>query len=81
MIEELDQIVLAEDLPELGLLQGDLGTVVLVHRGGEGFTVEFMTLEGQTIDVVTLRASQVRPIGGADVPRVRTRSAVPAAGD
>jgi len=31
MIKELDQVVLKTDLPEHGLQQGDIGTVVLVH--------------------------------------------------
>lgn len=37
MIAELDRVVLTADLPEHSLRAGDLGTVVLVHRGGEGY--------------------------------------------
>ena len=67
MVKKLDSVVLAADLPEHGLTKGDLGTVVLVHESGQGFTVEFMTLAGRTVAVVTLLAHQVRPvwIGGA----------------
>src|SRR5438552_10955983 len=46
MIKELDSVVLTTDLPEHGLARGDIGTVVLVHEGGKGCTVEFMTLAG-----------------------------------
>ena len=60
MIKELDSVVLTTDLPEHGLSAGDLGTVVLVHEGGKGCTVEFMTLAGKTIAVVTLLANQIR---------------------
>jgi len=36
MIEELDDVILTCDLPEHKLARGDIGTVVLVHREGEG---------------------------------------------
>ena len=62
MIRELESIVLSEDIPEHGLKRGDIGTVVLVHRGGEGYEVEFVTLAGETVAVISLPASQVRPI-------------------
>jgi hypothetical protein len=72
MIQELDSIVLTTDLSEHGLKQGDIGTVVLVHRGGEGYEVEFMALDGETIAVVTLSASQVRPIDPREIAHART---------
>jgi len=62
MIKELDSVVLMSDLPEHGLTKGDIGTVVLLHEGGRGCTVEFMTLAGKTIAVVTLLANQIRQI-------------------
>ena len=62
MINELDEVMLACDLPEHGLNAGDLGTVVLVHRGAAGYEVEFTSLDGETIAVVTLMANQVRPV-------------------
>ncbi|MBL8163692.1 MAG: DUF4926 domain-containing protein [Anaerolineae bacterium] len=71
MIEELDDIVLTEALPEYGLEAGDIGTVVLVHRGGEAYEVEFMTLAGKTVAVVTLRASQVRSASSNEIAHVR----------
>ena len=39
MIQELDRIVLATDLPEYNLKNGDIGTVVLVHQEGVGYEV------------------------------------------
>ena len=71
MIHELDSVVLATDLPEHGLERGDIGTVVLVHGGGEGFEVEFVTLDGQTVAVATLLASQVRPITQKEIAHAR----------
>jgi hypothetical protein len=71
MIKELDSVVLTTDLPEHGLAKDDIGTVVLVHEAGKGCTVEFMTLAGHTIAVVTLLASQVRPIAKDEIAHAR----------
>ena len=70
-IKELDSVVLTTDLPKHGLSAGDIGTAVLVHEGGKGCTVEFMTLAGKTIAVVTLLANQIRPIGKNEIAHVR----------
>lgn len=71
MIQELDRIVLTIDLPAHGLKQGDIGTVVLIHRDNVGYEVEFMTLDGETVAVVSLAASQVRPINRKEIAHVR----------
>ena len=71
MIRELDSVVLTADLPEHGLREDDIGTVVLVHRGGEGFEVEFVALDGETVAVVSVFASQIRPIGQREIAHAR----------
>ena len=38
MMQELDRVVLLEALPGHGLEAGDIGTVVMVHQGGQGYT-------------------------------------------
>lgn len=70
MLKELETIVLTDDLPEHGLVRGDLGTIVLVHASG-GYEVEFMTLDGETIAVVSLRSHQVRPVGRREIAQAR----------
>lgn len=70
MIKELDNVVLTTDLPDHRLCTGDIGTVVLVH-GDRGYEVEFMTLDGVTLAVVTLEATRVRPIGKGEIAHVR----------
>lgn len=70
-IKELDPVVLTEDLPAEGLRSGDVGWVMLVHRGGAGFEVEFVTLGGETVSVVTLDAGSVRPVGPKEIAHVR----------
>jgi hypothetical protein len=70
MIRELDNVVLTADLPEHRLRKGDVGTVVLVH-GDRGYEVEFVTLDGETLAVVSLEASRVRPIGSGEIAHAR----------
>jgi hypothetical protein len=70
-IREHDCIVLTADLPGEALEAGDVGTVVHVHRGGDGYEVEFMTLTGETVAVATVLPTQLRPVGKRDVTHVR----------
>ena len=70
MIKELDSVVLAVDVPEHNLDAGDIGTIVLLH-GTKGYEVEFVTLNGDTIAVVSLSIDQVRPVGRGEIAHVR----------
>lgn len=75
MIKEFEQVVLIEDLPKYALKAGDLGTVVMIHGNYAGFELEIFGADGHTLDVVTVEASQVRPVDHRDVLHVRQRSA------
>ncbi len=75
MICEHSSVVLTEAIPSAGLEAGDLGVVVHVHRNGEAYEVEFLTLDGNTIAVETLTARQVRAASNSDIPHVRARLA------
>jgi hypothetical protein len=59
MFKELDSVVLTTDLPEHGLAKDDIGTV------------EFMTLAGKTIAVITLLANQIRQIVKDEIAHAR----------
>jgi Domain of unknown function (DUF4926) len=76
MIKELDLVALTTDLPTHGLVAGDIGTVVMVHHNGEGYEVEFMTSDGETIAVLSLAANQVRPLAGHEVLHARKLATV-----
>ncbi|MCK5007470.1 MAG: DUF4926 domain-containing protein [Spirochaetales bacterium] len=69
----LDTVVLATDLPEHGLRQGDLGAVVQVYEP-DGVEVEFVTASGRTEALVTLKVSNVRPVVDNDLVAVRPYS-------
>lgn len=70
MIHELDNVVLTVDLPQHRLCRGDVGTVVLLH-GDRGYEVEFVALNGETLAVVSVEGSQVRPIGAGEIAHAR----------
>ena len=76
MIKEHDCVVLTADLPEGKLEAGDVGTVVHIHKNGAAYEVEFMTLDGHTVAVVTVASSQLRPVSSRDVSHVRELQAI-----
>ena len=71
MIKELDTVALNRDLSEYGLAKGDLGTVVHVYTDGKAFEVEFTTLTGDTLGVVTLETGDIRPIHEREIAHAR----------
>jgi len=71
MIHELDELILECDLPEHGLAHGDVGMVVLVHQDGGGYEIEFTALDGETVAVVTLAATQVRTAASGEIAHAR----------
>jgi hypothetical protein len=72
MIRELNTVVLSRDLKEYGLTHGDVGAVVHCYADNKAFEVEFVTGNGETIVVVTLSESDIRPMQGNEILRVRT---------
>jgi len=71
VIKELDPVVLTEDLTEHGLQAGDVGRVVMVHKAGAGYEVEFVTLTGETVSVVTVPAAGVREAQSKEIAHAR----------
>jgi hypothetical protein len=70
MYKEHDVVVLRRELPEHGLLRGDVGAIVGMYEAG-GYEVEFAAAEGDTVAVVTLAADDLRPIGRREMFTVR----------
>ena len=75
MIRELEMIVLKHDIPEYGLRGGDIGVVVHSYspHGSEkaGYEVEFVTAEGKTIALLTLRTPDIRAMNSSEILHVR----------
>jgi hypothetical protein len=75
MIQELDTVVLTHGIDAHGLKRGDIGTVVHVYERGAAFEVEFVTAEGRTVAVLTLRPDEVRPMAEGEILHVRELAA------
>ncbi len=71
MNKEHERVVLTAAVPKTGLEAGDVGTVVHVYADKRACEVEFLTLTGCTAAVVTLEASQVRPVGRREITHAR----------
>ncbi len=72
--ELYSEVVVQRDVPEEGLLAGDVGVVVERHDvpGLEpGYSVEFFDMLGNTFAVATLPASLLRAPAHTDRPAVR----------
>jgi hypothetical protein len=76
-IELFSEVALARDLPEHGLRQGDVATVVeqlpaTKASGGEaGYILEVFNAVGETIALVTVPVSAVEPLTATEVLSVR----------
>lgn len=75
MIQLHERVVLTHDIPNQELKAGDVGTVVHLYSDGNAYEIEFFALDGRTLDVVTVEADQVRPVGRRDMLHVRELSA------
>ncbi len=71
-IKEHDRIVLTTDVPAEKLAAGDVGTVVHIHGDGKAYEVEFVSLDGETIAIVTLEPDRVRPIERREITHARS---------
>jgi hypothetical protein len=58
MMKLLDIVALLEDLPQLGLCRGQVGTIVEVYEPGV-FEVEFSDTTGKSYALETLNESQL----------------------
>ena len=71
MFKELDSAVLMRDLPEHGLIKGDVGAVVMVYGGGAAFEVEFVDSDGGTVALVELKPGDLSPLPAKYIRHVR----------
>jgi len=73
--EEFSRVALKEDIPDRSLRCGDVATIVDTHPGEPGqetgYTLEVFNALGETIDVVTVRESQIEPLERDEILHVR----------
>lgn len=70
----LDTVVLARDIPEHGLRRGDVGAVVDIY-GPDAVEVEFVTGAGRTQALLTLAATDIRPVADTEILAARALTA------
>jgi hypothetical protein len=69
-----EDVILLVDLPDEGVLAGDIGVVVERHdvAGLEpGYSVEFFNLSGDTVAVITIPGAKLRRPTANDRPTIR----------
>ncbi len=69
-----EEVVLLENVPEKGLLKGDVATVVEHHAvpdGEDGYSLEVFNVLGDTIAVIALRESAIASLTENEVFSVR----------
>ena len=76
MIQQFDRVMLEVDLSTYGLKIGDVGTVVEIYGEHDGYEVEFISIEGEQIAVVTLQPGQVSEIASDAISIVSVRQRV-----
>ncbi|MCI0435516.1 MAG: DUF4926 domain-containing protein [Gemmatimonadetes bacterium] len=59
--------MLIRDVPEHGLVTGDVGAVVHRYTDGAQVEAEFVTAEGRTVTVPRLGLSDLRPMAGDEI--------------
>jgi hypothetical protein len=71
MIAEHTMVVLNRDIPEHGLVTGDVGAVVHVYSQGTAYEVEFVDGVGKTVALLTLEATVLRTIQSGELLHTR----------
>jgi hypothetical protein len=77
--EMFSRVALKANLPKHRLRRGDLATIVDYHQGRPGqqpgYSLEVFNAVGDTVDVITLRESQIEPLTAESVLHARPLSA------
>ena len=73
MLNELEPVVLTHGLRDVGLTAGDIGAVV--HRYDEHrYEVDFVVGSGDTVALLTLTDSDVRPVAPSEILHARAHA-------
>ena len=70
-MKELERVALTEDLPEHRLKIGDIGMILHIYADHKGYEVEFITLSGELIALVSVYPSQIRQLEQDEIASAR----------
>jgi len=71
MFNELETVVINKDIPEYGLISGDIGAIVHIYENSSVVEVEFISGAGSSVGVITLPKEDLRPIANDEILHVR----------
>jgi hypothetical protein len=75
LLPEHEVVVLTRDLPDDGLLAGDVAVVLLVHPAKDGappgYSIEATTVTGETVAIVDVAADAVQRAARHDIRHAR----------
>jgi Domain of unknown function (DUF4926) len=70
ILQEYTRAIVVHDLPELGLAIGDVGTIVHIHTDVQnkpvGYMLETFSVDGESLDTVSVGIDDVRSASSAD---------------
>lgn len=69
------QVALTRDVPDNGLRQGDVATIVDYHpvrQGEDGYSLEVFNALGETIAVLTVPESALQPLSADEILHIRS---------
>ena len=70
-MQELERIALTEAIPEHNLEVGDIGMIVHVYGERKGYEVEFVTLSGELVALISVYPEQIRQLESNEVASAR----------
>jgi len=75
-IREHERAVITRDFPDLGLVAGDVGVVVHIHREAgksepTGYMLELFSVEGESLREESVPADALRPVAANDLMHAR----------
>jgi hypothetical protein len=70
-MQELERVALSVDLPEHGLKIGDIGMIVHIYADHKGYEVEFVTLSGDLLALVSVYPTQIRRLESDEIASAR----------
>ena len=70
-MKESDTVVVNKDISDYGIERGDIGVVVHIYEDKSAVEVEFVSGEGTTLGVMTLRSEDVRLMKKDEILHVR----------
>ena len=81
MHKEHSRVILTEPVEsdDGGLMSpGDIGVVIHIHPEGEAYVLEFFGVDGETVAIASVEASQIRTVTPEDILHARVMKESPA---